>query len=557
MKLLSIFSQFFYFGQRVDSPVLPDICEILDFRQPQEFPVTTKGKALHQRDLSTQLPDTTGHRRLQFEGERCDVNVLDTAKENPDLTTFVTLVEAADLQDVFLCAGPFTILAPTNNAFAELDPDLVEDLLRPQNQELLQEVLLYHILPGFQPSNSFQAGPTDTLLYGYVVEVDLNPLMFNNANVIEADIEACNGIIHTIDDVMSPNDKDICDAFEFGNRRRLQDGGEDCDSNVLETARGYPELSVVVSLIETAGLEDIFTCAGPFTALLPNNAAFDSLDPGLTDFLLNPDNLDYLQNLLLYHFLPGATMTTEFQDGPFETLYLDFLVDVTLRPIRFDNAAVLSPDIVTCNGLLNILDTVLNPFPQTAPPTFSPTPAPTTATPTVEPSPKPTVFVADICEEYDFSVRRGRTLQDGGRNCETNILETAREFPDLTLAVTLFDLAGLTDIFTCPGPFTALIPTNSAFDEIDPTYLAFLTDPENIEELKEVLLYHILPGATLEEEFVAGSTQTLLTGEEVDVTIDPLQFDFVNAVDTNIKACNGYIHVIDGVLNPFLTRKSA
>ena len=447
------------------------------------------------------------------------------------------MIEAADLQDLFLCAGPFTVLAPTNNAFAALDPALVEELLLPENKELLQEVLLYHILPGFQPSSDLAAGPTETLLYDFTVDVSLNPVMFNDANVVMPDIMACNGIIHTIDDILTPEDEDFCDAFTFDNRRKLQDNGQNCTNNILDTARDDPNLTTVVALLEAADLADIFSCPGPFTALLPNNAAFDALDPDLVEFLLDPANQSELQDLLLYHILPEATPTTEFSDGPVETLLAGYTVDVTTSPIMFNNASVVDNDIEACNGLINVIDTVLDPYP--APPTLSPTTAPTPR---------------DICDDFTFPIVRARKLQNGGQDCDGNILEVAMQNDDLSVVTTLIELAELTEIFSCAGPFTALLPTNTAFDDVDQDLLDSLILPQNLDDLQRFLLYHILPGATLSDDFTSGPTETLASGNDVDVTLDPLQFDGRDVLETDIVACNGYIDILDGVLNIFETR---
>jgi uncharacterized surface protein with fasciclin (FAS1) repeats len=481
--------------------------------------------------------EAQGSRRLQYQGARCDPNVLDSARDNPDLSTFVSLIEAAGLQDIFLCAGPFTVLAPTNDAFAALDPALVDELLLPENQELLQEVLLYHILPGFNPSSDLVAGPTETLLYDFTVDVSLNPVMFNDANVVMPDIMACNGIIHTIDDILTPEDEDFCDAFTFGNRRRLQDSGQNCTNNILDVARDDPNLTTVVALLEAADLADIFSCPGPFTALLPNNAAFDALDPALVEFLLDPANQSELQDLLLYHILPDETLTSDFVDGPVETLLADNTVDVTTSPIMFNDAGVVDSDIDACNGLINVIDTVLNPFPP--PPTPSPTSAPTPV---------------DICVDFTFPIVRVRKLQNGGQDCEGNILEVAMQNDDLSVVTTLFELAGLTEIFSCAGPFTALLPTNAAFDDVDQDLLDSLILPENLDELQRFLLYHILPGATLSDDFTEGPFETLASGNEVDVTIGPLEFDGRGVIETDIVACNGYIDILDGVLNIFEMR---
>ena len=101
---------------------------------------------------------------------------------------------------------------------------------------------------------------------------------------------------------------------------------------------------------------------GPFTALLPTDAAFADLDQGLLDELMLPENIETLRNLLLYHILPGATRTTEFTAGPTDTLFTGNQVEVSLNPLLFDSADVVTPDIVACNGYIDVIDTVLDPF---------------------------------------------------------------------------------------------------------------------------------------------------------------------------------------------------
>lgn len=90
-------------------------------------------------------------------------------------------------------------------AFYE-NPSLLKTLFSPKNSEALQELLLYHIVPGFFMSDDLVAGPLQTLL-GEEVDVTLNPLKFNQADAIETDILACNGIIHIIDDLLIPPGK--------------------------------------------------------------------------------------------------------------------------------------------------------------------------------------------------------------------------------------------------------------------------------------------------------------------------------------------------------------
>lgn len=101
---------------------------------------------------------------------------------------------------------------------------------------------------------------------------------------------------------------------------------------------------------------------GPFTALLPTDAAFADLDQGFLDELMLPENIETLQNLLLYHILPGATLTAEFTAGPTDTLFAGNQVEVSLNPLLFDSSSVVTPDIVACNGFIDVIDKVLDPF---------------------------------------------------------------------------------------------------------------------------------------------------------------------------------------------------
>jgi uncharacterized surface protein with fasciclin (FAS1) repeats len=98
--------------------------------------------------------------------------------------------------------GPFTVLAPSNRAFQE-NPDLLTALFNPRNVELVQEMILYHIIPGLFLTEDLVEGPIQTLL-GDDVDVALDPLMFNQADVSETDIMACNGVIDIIDDLLIP-----------------------------------------------------------------------------------------------------------------------------------------------------------------------------------------------------------------------------------------------------------------------------------------------------------------------------------------------------------------
>ena len=120
--------------------------------------------------------------------------------------TLVAAIKAADLVDTLKSAGPFTVFAPTDEAFEKLPAGTVESLLKPENKEKLQAVLLYHVVPGkvsaadvVKLSSAKTASDMDL-----AIVVDGQTVMVNKARVIQADIMTSNGIIHVIDTVMLP-----------------------------------------------------------------------------------------------------------------------------------------------------------------------------------------------------------------------------------------------------------------------------------------------------------------------------------------------------------------
>lgn len=134
-------------------------------------------------------------------------DIVDTAVENSQFSTLVAAVQAAGLVDTLKSDGPFTVFAPTNEAFAKLPAGTVENLLKPEKKEQLVAVLTYHVLPG-KVMSSEVAGKklSATTVQGSDVDIDaMNGVSVNNAKVITADIETSNGVIHVIDTVILPN----------------------------------------------------------------------------------------------------------------------------------------------------------------------------------------------------------------------------------------------------------------------------------------------------------------------------------------------------------------
>jgi uncharacterized surface protein with fasciclin (FAS1) repeats len=178
------------------------ICKNLDFRDLYYGKIFGKG-GKGEMNSNNGKGKRRRERQLQFEGENCSPNALETARKNPNLSIYVDAIEQAGLEEIFDCAGPFTVLAPTNAAFQK-NPALLDFLLTHPNK--LQQVLLYSIVPGFFLTTRLEPGPLETLL-GENVMVKVDPTRFNQAGVVDSDILACNGVINTIDDVLLPPGK--------------------------------------------------------------------------------------------------------------------------------------------------------------------------------------------------------------------------------------------------------------------------------------------------------------------------------------------------------------
>lgn len=135
-----------------------------------------------------------------------DKNIVELAAETPALSTLVKAVQAADLVEVLQSEGPFTVFAPTNEAFEALPEGALENLLKPENKDQLVKVLTYHVVPSAVKSTGLSDGMSVATVEGGNITVDIsdNGVQINDANVVSADIEATNGVVHVIDKVILP-----------------------------------------------------------------------------------------------------------------------------------------------------------------------------------------------------------------------------------------------------------------------------------------------------------------------------------------------------------------
>lgn len=133
-------------------------------------------------------------------------DIVDTAVKAGSFNTLVAAVQGADLVGTLKGEGPFTVFAPTDEAFAKLPEGTVDDLLKPENKEKLQTILLYHVVPGkVMASDVVKVTSAKTANdMSLSVMADGNTVKINDAQVVQTDIKASNGVIHVIDTVLLP-----------------------------------------------------------------------------------------------------------------------------------------------------------------------------------------------------------------------------------------------------------------------------------------------------------------------------------------------------------------
>lgn len=137
--------------------------------------------------------------------EEAQKDIVALAMDTEALSTLVTAVKAGGLVETLQGEGPFTVFAPTNEAFAALPEGTLESLLKPENKDQLVSILTYHVVPGKIMSSDLSDGQTAATVNGKEIEVSIGEgVQINGANVAMADVEASNGVVHVIDQVILP-----------------------------------------------------------------------------------------------------------------------------------------------------------------------------------------------------------------------------------------------------------------------------------------------------------------------------------------------------------------
>lgn len=164
---------------------------------------TGKNKAKSVQNNQKQPPITVNKKTAPVQGK----TLVNIASVDKNFTTLTTVLKASGLIETLQEKGPFTVFAPTNSAFANLPKGTLEDLLKPENKHQLIKILTYHIIPGSITDKDLKAGAVTTVK-GITINVQIKKrkIMVNNAKVIKTNINASNGIIHVIDQVILPTE---------------------------------------------------------------------------------------------------------------------------------------------------------------------------------------------------------------------------------------------------------------------------------------------------------------------------------------------------------------
>lgn len=156
----------------------------------------------------TTTPDTTAGSPdvgTDTQANAGEETVVDLVQQSNSFSTLEQAIQAAELEDVLSTEGPYTVFAPTDEAFAALPPETLDQLLQPENQDALRQILTYHVVPGSITSPSVTPGELSTVEgSSLVVDNAAGEVLVDGARVVEPDIIASNGVVHAIDQVLLP-----------------------------------------------------------------------------------------------------------------------------------------------------------------------------------------------------------------------------------------------------------------------------------------------------------------------------------------------------------------
>ena len=544
------------------------------------------------------------------------VDIPTTAQTTGIHTSLVAAVIQADLLPTLQGTGPFTVFAPTDQAFSDAGIDLAA-LDNPTGKQTLSDILLYHVVSAEVQSSDVTDCMSADAANGQPLSFTVgDTVMVNDANVTLTDVVANNGLIHVIDKVLTPSDT---------------------PNNIPRTAQCTGIHDSLVAGVIQAELLSTLQGPGPFTVFAPTDQAFTDAGIDLAS-LDTPEGKATLSDILLYHVVSGEVPASAVTECLSATAVngqpLSFTVD---GGVMVNDATVTLADVSTSNGIIHVIDRVLTP-------TDTPNDIPRTAQctgihdslvagviqaellTTLQGTGPFTVFaptdqafadagidlasldtaegkaiLSDIllyhvvvgnvpstavteCMSADaangqplsFTVNGGVMVNDANvtladvstSNGVIHVIDkvlsptdTPRDIPRTAQCTGVHDslVAGVIQAELLPtlqgdGPFTVFAPTDQAFADagID---LAALDTVEGKAALTDILLYHVLAGEVPAANVTECLSATAVNGNPLSFTVgaNGVMVNDATVTATDVPTSNGIIHIIDKVLTPTTT----
>lgn len=303
-------------------------------------------------------------------------SLVDVVVATENLSILKDAVLKVDLATTLSGDGPFTVMAPTNDAFAALleamgdDYKSLDDFDTDEELLLLKNILLYHVIHAQVLAADLAAGTVATAYANNNIEIIASGNTFvigdasaTNANIIATDIMASNGVAHIIDKVLLPQA-----AIDYVTSLTAK--------NIVELAVATDDLSLLVAALQQAdaGLVEVLQGDGPFTVFAPTNDAFVALLAALGDDYNSladfdtQEEKDLLRDILLFHVIPSEVMSADLSAGMVATAYAENSIEVIASGETFvigdaseSNANITTADIDASNGVVHLIDKVLLP----------------------------------------------------------------------------------------------------------------------------------------------------------------------------------------------------
>ncbi|MEN8772157.1 MAG: CIA30 family protein [Akkermansiaceae bacterium] len=279
-----------------------------------------------------------------YGGEAGGSDIVSAALADGRFGILAKALTEAKLVKTLQGAGPFTVFAPTDEAFKKLPEGTVETLLKPENLDQLQAVLTYHVVTGSVDLAGALAAKEAKTVQGDSVKFVFSGgrVRVNDAAIVNADVKCSNGVIHVIDSVILPPKQ---------------------SNDIASVAKRAGKFKTLLAAVDAAGLTDALTGDQAVTVLAPTDEAFAALPKGTVEELLKSENRDKLISILSLHAIPGSVRAGDALNvGKAKSLSggnLEFgIVDGVFK---VNGATIVKTDIKCDNGMIHVIDAVILP----------------------------------------------------------------------------------------------------------------------------------------------------------------------------------------------------